>query len=281
MGVNYRPIEDARIADIACCPGGLELEGKEFLGRIDQVEVWHRRMFTLGLRGVVSYEDGRPRGFAEYMPAETAPMPIDAEGAAVLLCYHWAGTAAEDPEHLIQEKRLVEHVIAMARPGFRGMAALAWDHPIHFPIALLEGLGFREVDRDGPVALMWLPFRSEGQLPKRVPTKLRPQDLSRSGMLAVDVASSARCPYSLHHAARIKRLAARHPQAHRISLNEYVIDSHADARTFAASPWDWGWVYFNAEAVLPFGLPDEKITEHMSSKIAKIPSADSSHVDSG
>ena len=137
--VANRSLTEENVAQINCCPGGLEVQGKGLKGDLRRTITWRRDMLRQGMTGIVSYHDGVPRGFAEYMPAETAPFPIEAPGAVVLMCYHWEPIAKEDQEeHLAQEKRLVKLVETEARESFTGLATLGWDNPVHFPIQMLE-----------------------------------------------------------------------------------------------------------------------------------------------
>jgi rhodanese-related sulfurtransferase len=133
VSVIYRPLTLERLADVVCCPLGLKRRGNALCGDIEQVEVWRARMIGLGLRGLVAYADGEPRGFAEYMPAETSPLPIDASGAAVLMCYHWAGTEPEADEHLDQERRMIAAVLDQTSGAFAGLAALGGGPPYPLP----------------------------------------------------------------------------------------------------------------------------------------------------
>ncbi len=246
---TYRPLNEETVCDIACCPGGLELAGKSFRGDLGQVAEWHRSMVRSGMRGVVALKAGAAHGFAEYMPAESAPFPIEAPGAAVLLCFHWAGTEPEDPEHLAQERAMVLAVIEETRSAFSGLATLGWNHPTHYPIQLLEDLGFQEIVREEPIALMWLHFREGVLKPQLAPAHFAPRDLSGRGILAVDAASSARCPYSVNAVERLRTVIAAHPDHARISLREHRIDTRQDAFRLAVSPWDWTWTYLNGESV--------------------------------
>jgi len=267
--VVYRPLDEETVSDLACCPGGLELAGKGFCGDLSQVAEWHRRMLRLGMRGVVAERAGQSTGFAEYMPSESAPFPIEAPGAAVLLCFHWAGTQPDDPEHLTEERRMVEAVIEEARPGFAGLATLGWNHPTHYPIQLLEDLGFQEIVREEPIALMWLPFRGSIPEPRLAPPRFRPRDLSRRRILAVDVAFSARCPYSVHAVERLKTLVAAHPDHARISLREHRIDTRQDAFRLAVSPWDWTWTYLNGEAVSLLVVSREEVVRELTRRVPR------------
>jgi hypothetical protein len=257
-------LDDTTLSDVVCCPGGLELAGKSFLGDLDGVMRWHQERLAEGMFGFVDYADGRPRGFVELMPAETAPFPIEADGACVLLCFHWAGTEPEDPHHLEQEGRLIETAIAEARKTFSGMATLGWNHPTHYPIALLTRLGFREIVRQEPIALLWLPFRADAVPPRLAPVAFSPRDLRGAGLLAIDSAWSARCPYSVSFAARLRLAVENQPDGDRISFEQHAIDTRDDAFRLAASPWDWGWTYLNGELINPFALPGDSLAAEIA-----------------
>ncbi len=265
--VRYTALCRATVDDIVCCPGGLELRSKRFLGDLSPVRRWHLDLIGQGMCGLIASVRGSPRGFVEYIAAERAPFPIEAPGAAVLLCFHWAGTAAEDPDHLHQERRMIEHALGEAKASFTGMAALGWNHPVHFPIPLLKSLGFREVETNGPVSLMWFPFRRQFQGPRLAEATFHPRNLSEQGELAIDAAFSNRCPYSVHHATKLERSVAAHPRRDRIQLRLYRIDTRADAFALATPPWDWGWVYLNAVPLSLFGLSDQALADRISSSV--------------
>ncbi len=271
MEADLKPLTESTVGDVVCLPGGLELAGKQMLGDIEQVAVWRKRMIARGLRGVVAYVDGKSRGFAEFIPAEEAPAPILAPGAAVLLCYHWAGTDVDDPEHLVQEKELVRASLEAARDeGFSGMATLGWDHPSHFPIPLLLELGFREITRDGTIALLWYPFRNGLPVPRLAEARYVPQDLSEQGMLAVETAYSTRCPYCIRHITRLRGVTDRHPDRARIRLAVYPIDTHEQAMAVRASPCDWWWTRFNGQEVDNF-LSEEALHDALTQHLIKVP----------
>ncbi len=267
MDVHYKPLTVERLSDVACCPGGAEVEGKKFRDDITETAAWRRRMIGLGMRGVVAYDEDGPRGFAEYMPAEVAPVPIDAPGAAVLMCYHWAGTKAEDPEHLAMERRLIERVIEETRPRFTGLVTQGWDLPTHFPIPFLEESGFHEVARSELIALMWNPYRTDARDPTLAPAAYAPRDLSNQGLLAVDAAFSARCPYSIDTEAYLKETVSAHPLKERIRMDLRRIDTREDAFASAVAPFDWAWVFFNGEAIGLFEYPGGKLADEITRRI--------------
>lgn len=270
MEVHYKQLGVGTLSDVACCPGGLELKGRTFRGNLEQAAEWRRRMIEVGMRGVVAYMGDEPRGFAEYMPAEVAPVPIEASDAAILMCYHWAGTKAEDPEHLTRERELIERVIVETRGRFAGLVTQGWGVPTHFPVALLAELGFREVARNDPIALMWQPYEEGLPEPTLAPAAYSPRDLSSDGILAIDAAFSARCPYSIDSEAHLKETVSDHPLTDRIRLTLRRIDSREDAFAYAVPPFDWGWVHFNGEEVGLFELPGEKLAAAITRRIERL-----------
>jgi hypothetical protein len=255
MRTRYEPLTSDRLSDVACCPGGAEVAGKTFDGDIEEAVGWRHRMIELGMRGIVAYDEDGPRGFAEYMPAEAAPVPIEAPGAAALMCYHWAGTKADDPEHLAEEREMIARVVEETRGQFTGLVTQGWDAPTHFPIPFLRDLGFREVVRHGCIALMWLPYEGGLAEPSLAPAAHEPRDLSSDGLLAIDGAFTARCPYSIGTEARLKRIVSSHPLNDRIRLALRRIDTREDAFAHAVPPFDWSWVFLNGEEVALFEFP--------------------------
>lgn len=265
-----RWLTDENVGEVICCPGGLELAGKTFLGNLGAVVAWRREMLDLGMEGFVSYHDGVPRGFVEYMPGEAAPFPIEALGAAVLLCYHWVSAIRDDEtDHLAQERRLVRKAIEAARGHFSGIATLGWDHPVHFPIPLLEGLGFEVVERTDHIALMWLPLRRRARRPRLAPANSVPQDLSAQGLLAIESAWSSRCPYSVHNSAKLEAALAGLPEAVRARIRHFPhrVDTHEEAVRWALRPWNWEWAFANGEELPIFRAKTEELRDRIMSRI--------------
>lgn len=245
-----RRLTEENVGEVICCPGGLELEGKGFQGDLSAVVAWRREMLKLGMEGFISYHDGVARGFVEYMPAEVAPFPIEAPGAAVLMCYHWVPVVRSDEaDHLAQERRLVSKVIEGAAGRFSGLATLGWDDPVHFPIPFLQDLGFEVVERTDYVALMWRPITEGAAQPRLVPANFAPQDLSSQGLLAIESAWSSRCPYSLRHAALLEEALAGLPEEATALVRHlpHRVDTREEAVRWAVRPWNWEWAFANGE----------------------------------
>ena len=270
--MEVQPLTEETVREIPCCPGGLEVSGKRFKGDLGLTVHWREEMLRLGMRGFVSYQDGLARGFVEYMPADTAPFPIQAPGAAVLMCYHWIpADESDEEEHLAQKRRLIGLVIAAAKQEFTGLATLGWDHPTHFPITMLAELGFQQVERTDYIALMWLPFQKAPK-PRLAPAGFKPRDLSSQGLLAIESAWSSRCPYSIHHAARLKEAIAALAEQDRELIRHFPrrIDTREEALRWSRSPWDWDWLFLNGEEVAIHELPGEELQRLIVEKIGEL-----------
>lgn len=269
--VEDRPLTVANVRDILCCPGGLEVKGQQLLGDIEETLAWRKEMLALGMRGFVSYQNDIPRGFIEYMPAETAPFPIIAPGAAVLICYHFVPAADKnDKSHLKEEKRLIALVIGECERRFSEIATLGWDNPVHFPIQLLEELGFEQVERVDDIALMWLPVSGDAAKPRMTPKNFAPRDLSSKGLLAIESAWSSRCPYSIHSNRRLEQIIEEIPGKERIRNFPHRIDTHEDAHHWSISPWDWAWVFLNGEKVAIHELKADDLQQLLQGKISQL-----------
>ncbi len=270
--VKDQKLTQSTLGDIVCCPGGLETKGQKINGEIEQALTWREEMLKLGMNGFVSYQDGVPRGFIEYMPAETAPFPIEASGSAVLMCYYWVlKDKGDEKEHLAQEKRLIQLVIEEAEDRFSGIATLGWNHPTHFPIRLLEELGFQQLARYDYIVLMWLPLKKKVPRPKMAPLRFKPQDLSSKGLLAVELAWSSRCPYSIHHAFSLEQTIDEIPCKARIRTFLHRIDTRNEAIRWSISPWDWAWLFLNGGKVPIHEFPEpDELKRLIEEKISKL-----------
>jgi hypothetical protein len=271
--VEDRLLTEENVADTNCCPGGLEVQGKMLTGDITRTLMWRQEMLKQGMKGVVSYHNGVARGFAEYMPAERAPFPIEAPGGGVLMCYHWEPLGKGDQkEHLDQEKRLINLVVAEVRESFTGLATLGWDNAVHFPVVLLEELGFQQLERCGDIALMWLQLKEGAPQPQLAPTTLVPQDLSSQGLLAIESAWSSRCPYSIHNAAKLEQVIARLSEDNRTRIRHFSrsIDTHEDAVRWTIVPWNWEWAFVNGEEVLISHLGSDELERLITDAVATL-----------
>ncbi len=247
---DYRvePLTSKNLDNIICCPGGVEVEGKSFCGDISRTLRWREEMFKLGMEGYLIY-DGETVGFLEYMPAETAPYPIDAPGSAVIMCFHYKSPeSAKDVEHHDMEKHLLRSAVKKIKSNFNGVAALAWDHPVHFPVDMFREIGFSEVRSQDYIYLMWYSFDSDVEEPKMIGPNFEPSDTSEEKRLSVECGYSNRCPYSIHDYNKVKR-AILELDDEQVVFKEYRLDTREEAIEFSKEPWTWDWLFLNGDEI--------------------------------
>lgn len=255
------------IEDNICCPGGLEVQGKEFLGDLSKTISWREMMVDLGLEGFIVYKDGTPRGFIEYMPAERAPIPIEAPSSAVIMCFHWAALDENDEEeHHREEKKMINVLIEKIKEDYNGLAVLAWDHNVHFPIDMFKELGFKVVEKHDYISLMYLAFDGVSKDLSLLGPNFEPRDLSDEGKVAVDVGFSHRCPYSIHHKTKVQK-AVDELNLDEVELKIHKIDTRKEAVKYSISPWNWDWVFANGEKVPVHRLKIKEIKDVFREKV--------------
>ena len=265
-GIQDIPLTSANLDDIVCCPGGAEISDKELKGDLQKTLHWREKMIEEGLMGFLSYKGDEPKGFIEFMPAESAPFPIECPEGVVVMCYHWV-VGEDDQDHLEQEKRLIELVEDYIEGKYSGMAFLAWDNPVHFPIDMMKELGFETIESYDHIEMMWLPVEEDAEKPTLVDNDFSPGDLSEEGKLAIEQAYSHRCPYSIHHKVRVKEVLDEIGPDDRIIYNKYVIDTHEDALKYSVEPWNWEWLYINGEEVPLFNTTSEDLKQMILDKL--------------
>jgi len=271
--IEIRRLTYETLPEINCCPDGVEVKGSSLRGDLSQTLTWRKKMLDRGMTGFVAYYEGQARGFIEYMPADVAPIPIDALGGAVLMCYHWAPVdAADEGEHHREEVRLIQRVIEETRHRFSGLATMGWANPVHFPISLLEGVGFRPIQQSGGIRLMWLGFRAGAVAAQMRPESYEPRDLSSEGLLAIDAAWSSRCPYSIHNAARLSTVIDDLPAGvmQTVRFNAHCLDTREATTAYCFSPWNWEWTYFNGEEIPVSEMPSKQIKQRILTTVSDL-----------
>jgi len=143
---------------------------------------------------------------------------------------------------------------------FEGLAVLAWDHAVHFPIDMFKELGFEVIEEQDYISLMYLALNGSSKKPSLLGPNFEPRDLSDKGKVAVDVGFSNRCPYSIHHKAKVQK-AVDELNLDEIELNIHKIDTREDAIKYSISPWNWDWVFANGEKVPVHRLKVEEIKD--------------------
>lgn len=269
--IQYIRLTEENIIETNCCPEGLEVRGRNFKGDMKETLEWHKKMLEHGMTGFVSYRNGVARGFIEYMPAEVAPYPIEAPGSAVLMCYHYAPAGEDDEDkHLEEEKNLIELVLDDAKARFDGIAALGWEHEVHFPIDMLKDIGFIELKSEDHISLMWFPFDNGVKKPSLKSYDYEPTDLSVEGKLAVEMGYSNRCPYSLNHKVRLENLIDDLGYEDKIQLEMHQIDTKEQAERWSLSPWNWEWLFVNGEEVPIYEMDYEELKQFFIDNIEEL-----------
>ncbi len=259
-------IDSKNVGEVICCPGGLEVQHKDFRCDISPVLKWRKEMLGSGMEGFILHREGEPTGFIEYMPVENAPYPIEGENLGVIMCFH---CASKDDEHHTVEKGLLRAALEEMKNKYEGATALAWDHQIHFPIKMFEDVGFSEVSSQDYISLMWIPFDSTGKKPELLGPNFEPEDLSEEGELAVELGYSNRCPYSINDHEKMKD-AVRELEDDRIVFRPHRIDTKEEAVEFSKHAWNWNWLFLNGEEIEHMRKSKEELKEILKIELEKL-----------
>ncbi|MFP3898797.1 MAG: hypothetical protein ACLFVD_05750 [Dehalococcoidia bacterium] len=89
--------------------------------------------------------------------------------------------------------------------------------------------------------------------------------------MAIESASSSRCPYSIHNAARLEQVIARLPEEYRIRVRHYphLIDTHQDAVRWSTAPWNWEWVFVNGMETPIFQVSSDDLQGMIMGRVAR------------
>ncbi|MEF8874830.1 MAG: hypothetical protein V5A88_09225 [Candidatus Thermoplasmatota archaeon] len=272
MGRNEEgtvPLDESNMNEIICCPGGAEVVRNELKGPLEKTFYWREEMIEKGMKGFVQYENGEATGFVEYMPVGKAPLPIFATRAATLMCFHWVRPSMTKQEHLNSERKLVEKAIEATSDNFTGLAALAWDHPSHFPLDMIKDMGFQVIEKDGYISLVWYPHE-DVEVPELVKPSFQPRDLSDENLLAIDQAFSNRCPFSIHNSRKFKRRIEEIDDL-RIQHEIHAIDTREDVLRYSISPWEWEWLFLNGKKVENiFRLKKDELVKSINKELKQL-----------
>ncbi len=266
-GIQILPLTESNVDDVICSPGGLEVKNKDMKGNLYETVLWRKRMIENGMGGYIFYKGETPNGFIEYIPAESSPFPIEAPGSAVLMCFHWAST--EEEPHLETEKEMIEMVIEDIYDNYDGLVAFGWNNPEHFPIEMLEELGFEPVESEKLTKLMWLPLKDGASRPYILDTGVQVEGDSDEGKLHIISTYSNRCPYSIHNGVKVKE-AIEEIDDDRIEFIQQTIDSQEEAIEWADDPGNWEYLMVNGEEVNIFDRSKDEIIEIIEEKLSEL-----------
>ncbi len=198
------------------------------------------------------------------MQSETAPMPIIAPGACTLMCFHWK--VLGNKEHLEKEFLLLEKTLEGVEDRFTGMAVLAYDHPSHFPISMMERLGFNTVGAQDYLHLMWKPFEEVKDKPSFSTQDHSPKIPSSEDQVIIEQGYSHRCAYSIHNAKRIQEVV-KEIDSKNITHLLHTVDTRKEALKYSVSPWNWDWLYINGERVEMINVDTSQLKNNILSRL--------------
>ena len=192
---------------------------------------WLKQRFEEGL--VFYRSEERGKCFIEYLPAEYAWVPIEAEGYLYINCLWIAGSMKGHG----YSNDLLEHCLADARiQGRRGVCILSSDKRKREFLADAKYLtykGFSVADiSDCGITLMYLPLDQEVKPPKFKDCAKHPQ-IEESGFV---VYYTDQCPFTYYWVPRVEEAAREHNIPFRvihITDREAAQDAPAPVTTYA------------------------------------------------
>jgi len=174
---------------------------------------WYGRMKERGLRvKLAREEDGRVVGMIQYAPADAAP--VDGEGIYYVYCVWVHGYDEGVGRHQGRGigKRLLAAAEADAKSlGSKGLAAWGLRLPFFMRSAWFKKQGYRVVDRDGMMELVFKPF-VEGASPPRF-LERRDRPAAGASRVTVTAYTNGWCPAQNIVYERAQRASADFPGA--------------------------------------------------------------------
>ena len=216
---------------------------------------WLKARFQDGL--VFRRADARGKCFIEYLPAEKAWVPVEADGYMYIDCLWVSGQFAGQGYAGV----LLDDCIADAKAkGRMGLVTLSSDRkrPFLSDPKFLIHKGFMECDACAPYfTLMCLPFAKDAKLPKFSDSVRRPPEEKKGFALYY----TQQCPYT----AKYVPLIAETAEAHGAPFVQKKLDS-AESAKCAPSPFSSYTLYFDGEFVTNEILSVPKFTKLLAER---------------
>ena len=170
---------------------------------------WYEAMKDKGLRVKLALVDGKPSGMIHYVPIEHA----FAEGRD-LYFVHCVWVHGHKNKGVGDHRKrgigtaLVKAAEEDARAlGAKGLAVWGVPFPFFIPAAWFKKRGYKKVDRNGILVLLWKPFTDDAAAPRWIRMKEKPSGKLK-GRVAVDAFVHGWCPAQNMTFERAKRAAA-------------------------------------------------------------------------
>jgi GNAT superfamily N-acetyltransferase len=169
-------------------------------------EQWYHQMKDTGLRVKLAVDDGKACGMIQYVPIEQA----FAEGRDLYFIHciwvhgHKKGVGNYQKRGI--GKALLNSAEEDAkRIGAKGMVAWGVLLPFFMRASWFKKQGYRKVDKNGIMALLWKPFTEDAILPRWIREKKRPE--MKEGKVTVTSFLNGWCPAMNMIFERAKRAA--------------------------------------------------------------------------
>lgn len=215
-------------------------------------KAWLRDRFADGL--VFKRLDARGKVFIEYLPAEKAWCPIDADGYMHIDCF-WVSGQFKGQGYANQ---LLDACIADAKAkGMLGLTVLASDkkRPFLSDPKYLKYKGFQVADRAEPFfELLCLPFDNAAPVPRFKPCAKE----GRTKEPGLVLYYTAQCPHTAKYAPLIERSA----RARGVDMVLHEVKSAEEARN-APTPFTTYSLFFNGAFVTNEILSEAKFQQFL------------------
>lgn len=216
--MNYIRITEENIdREHICCA----MSGKQSTAKKE----WMKKRFEEGL--VFYRSEERGKCFIEYIPAENAWVPIQADGYLYINCLWVSGSMKG---HGYSNDLLAECIRDAGEQGRRGICILSSEGRKREFLAdakFLSHHGFMAADTsDCGIALYYLPFEPDAEPPKFMECAKKPEVKERGFVLYY----TDQCPFTYYWVPRVEEVA----REHNIPLKVIHITSKEDARNVPA-----------------------------------------------
>ncbi len=216
--MNYIKITEDNIDDEHIC---CAMSGKQSIAKKE----WMKRRFSEGLVFYRSSERGKC--FIEYIPAENAWVPIDAEGYIYINCLWIAGSMKG---HGYANDLVAECIRDARAQGKKGICILSAEGRKREFLAdpkFLAYKGFMTADVSDPgISLMYLPLDENAEPPKFKECAAHPKAENDGFVLYY----TDQCPFTYYWVPKVQETAAEHG----IPLKVIHIESKEDAQSAPA-----------------------------------------------
>ncbi|MFH1050723.1 MAG: GNAT family N-acetyltransferase [bacterium] len=190
----------------------------------DSKKIWLENMKDKGLRVKLAKDDGETVGMIQYVPIEYS----FAEGKDLyfILCIwvHGHKQGVGDRRKKGIGKKLIkaaeEDIISL---GGKGLVAWGLSIPVFMRASWFKKQGYKKIDKDGMMALLWKPFTDDAKPPKLIKQKKKPEKIA--GQVTICSFHNGWCPAQNIVYERAKR-AVNNLNDNRIVLQDFNTFEH-------------------------------------------------------